>query len=70
MQVLSVTSRAFWFCFKLVFAKAPWGKSTWLLLTRKSKVAIQDVTPSALVKSGKPFDANFIGRGLAIQDGI
>ena len=23
-----------------------------------------------VVKSGKPFDANFVGRGLAIQDGI
>lgn len=23
-----------------------------------------------VVKSGKPFDANFAGRGLAIQDGI
>ena len=23
-----------------------------------------------VVKSGKPFDVNFVGRGLAIQDGI
>ena len=46
MQVLSVPSRAFLFCFEFVFGKVSWGKSTWLLLTRKSKVAIQDVTPS------------------------
>ena len=50
MQILSVPLRAFLFCFEFVFGKVSWGKSTWLLLTRKSKVAIQDVTPSGVLK--------------------